>query len=200
MGRGMRVIFPVVSCALLAAPALAEAPPYRGKLFAAISYVSPLSESDQDFGGVVDSLEATEELGYEFGMAGRWSELVGFELSYVNATQDVEFAGGTIGEIDFEPIAFTLEFHLVPSSFVDLWVGPTVAWVRWGDLELEDGTEIETDAEEAFGATVGMDIALGRRLALTAAVRYLDADADLEGFQALDVDPLFARLGLAARF
>jgi hypothetical protein len=196
----MRVIFPVILGALVAAPALADAAPYRGKLFAAASYVSPLSESEQDFGGVVDSLETTEDLGYEFGMAGRWSQLLGFELSYVNATQDVEFAGGTIGEVDFEPIAFTVEFHLVPSPYVDFWIGPTVAWVRWDDIQLEDGTEIETDAETAVGATVGLEIALGRRLAVTSAVRYLDASAELEGFEDLEVDPLFARLGLAIRF
>lgn len=200
MGRGMRVIFPVVLCALAAAPALAGEAPYRGKLFAAVAYVSPLSETEQDFGGVVDSLETTEELGWEFGMAGRWSRLVGFEVSYLNATQDVDFGGATIGEVDFEPIAFTVEFHLVPSAYVDLWIGPTVAWVRWDDIQLEDGTEIETDAEHAFGATVGMDISLGRRVALTAAVRYLDASTELEGFSDLEVDPLFARLGLAVKF
>lgn len=182
----------------LPAPAAAERP-YRTKLFAAVAYVSPLAESDQDFDGVVDSLEAAEELGWEFGLGGRFSERWGFELSYVNATQEVDFGGSTIGEIDFEPISATLEFHLIPERAFDLWIGPTVAWVRWGDLELADGSKIETDAESAFGATLGFDLALGERLALTGALRYLDADADLEGFRPFAVDPLFARLGVSIR-
>jgi len=188
----------VAAAAAWPAPAAAERP-YRTKFFAAVAYVSPLSESDQDFDGVVDSLEASEELGWEFGLGGRFSERWGFELSYVNATQDVDFGGNTVGEIDFEPISATLEFHLVPESAFDLWIGPTVAWVRWGDLELADGSKIETDAESAFGATLGFDVGLGERLALTGAVRYLDADADLEGFAPFAVDPLFARVGLAIR-
>jgi len=200
MRRSSGIALAVAASALSALPAVADERPYRTKVFAAVSYVSPLSDSEQDFDGVVDSLEATEELGYEFGIGGRFNERWGFELSYVNATQDVDFGGQTVGEIDFEPISATLEFHLVPERAFDLWIGPTVSWVRWGDLELEDGTKIETDAESAFGATLGLDIGLGDRLALTAALRYLDADADLEGFAPLAVDPLFARAGIAIRF
>lgn len=200
MKRSIAIAVAAVALSAAALPAAAGERPYRTKLFAAVSYVSPLSESEQDFTGVVDSLEATEELGWEFGIGGRFSERWGFELSYVNATQDVDFGGDRVGEIDFEPISATLEFHLVPGRAFDLWIGPTVSWVRWGDLELENGTEIETDAESAFGATLGFDIGLGDRLALTAALRYLDADADLRGFEALAVDPLFARVGLAVRF
>lgn len=200
MRRSVAILGAAALCALVALPAAAGERPYRTKMFAAISYVSPLSESDQDFGGVVDSLEAAEELGWEFGISGRFSERWGLELSYVNATQEVDFGGNSVGEIDFEPISVTLEFHLVPGRAFDLWIGPTVAWVRWGDLELNDGTKIETDAESAFGATLGIDIGLGDRVALTGAVRYLDADADLEGFAPLAVDPLFARLGVAIRF
>jgi hypothetical protein len=200
MNRSIAITVAAVALSAAALPAAAGERPYRAKFFAAVSYVSPLSESEQDFAGVVDSLEATEELGWEFGLGGRFSERWGFELSYVNATQEVDFGGDRVGEIDFEPISATLEFHLVPGRAFDLWIGPTVSWVRWGDLELENGTEIETDAESAFGATLGFDIGLGDRLALTAALRYLDADADLRGFEALAVDPLFARVGLAVRF
>jgi len=180
--------------------ATAQERPYRTKIFAAAAYVAPLGESDHDFGGVVDSVKVADKLGWEFGLAGRWNRLIGFELSYLNATQDVEFDGTTVGEIDLEPISATLEFHLVPTRFVDLWVGPTASWVRWSDLHLAAGGRIEGSADFAWGATVGLDIGLAEHLALTGAVRYLDANADLEGFDSLAVDPLFARVGLAVRY
>jgi len=185
----------------VAAPAAAEQDqPYRTKIFLAASYVAPLSESDQNFQGVVDSVQASEELGWEAGIAGRWNPLLGWELSYVHATQDVDFGGDTIGKVDFEPIAFTLEFHLVPTSVVDFWIGPTVAWVRWGDLKVENGDIYKGGTDSAYGATVGLDLGLSEHLAITGAVRYIKAKADLEGFKSADVDPLFARLGLAVRF
>lgn len=202
MRRALAIAVAFAAAAFSAAtPAAAdEEKPYQTKFFVAASYVSPLSDSDQSFDGVVDSLEATEELGWEVGVAGRFNPLVGFELSYLNATQEVDFGGNPIGEVDFEPISLTLEFHLIPTSALDLWVGPTVSWVRWGDLRIEGGDVIKGGTDAAYGATVGLDLGLSEHLAITGAVRYLNADADLEGFESAAVDPLFARLGLAIRY
>ena len=174
--------------------------PYHTKIFVAASYVSPLSKSDQNFDGVEDSVEATEELGWEAGIAGRFNPLIGFELSYLKATQDVDFGGTKIGKADFEPISATLEFHLVPTEVVDFWIGPTVSWVHWGDLKLEDGDIKKGSTDTAYGATVGLDVGLGRNFAITGAVRYLNAKADWGDFKDAKVDPLFARLGVAIRF
>ena len=174
--------------------------PYHTKIFLAAAYVSPLSKSDQNFDGVEDSVEATDKLGWEAGVAGRFNPLVGFELSYLNATHDVDFGGQKIGQADFEPISATLEFHIVPTQVVDFWVGPTVSWVHWGDLKLVDGEIKKGSTDTAYGATVGLDIGLGPNFAITGAVRYLNAKADWGDFKDTKVDPLFARLGVAVRF
>ena len=170
------------------------------KIFGAASYVSPLSDEDVDFGTVRESVQAANDLGWEFGFEWRANKLIGLEASYLNVTQDVEVDGDTIGDVDLTPWNASLNFHILPTKVVDFWVGPSVAYVKWSNVNTDSGPVIETDDEFAYGASLGIDIGLGETVAITGGLRWLKMDLPLEDLSDVGVDPLFARVGLALRF
>ncbi len=170
------------------------------KLFGAASYVSPLSDEDVDFGTVRESVQAANDLGWEFGFEIRANKLIGIEVSYLNVTQDIEVDGDAIGDVDLTPWNGSLNFHILPTKVVDFWVGPSVAYVDWGNVNTDSGPTIETDNEFAYGASLGIDIGLGEAVAITGGLRWLKLDLPLEDLSDVGVDPLFARVGIAFRF
>lgn len=182
-------------------PAVAQDNSY--KIFAAVSYISPLGSEDVTVGSITDSVQASNEAGWEAGIEFRMGKWVGLEFSYLNATQDIEFGDTTIGRIDFTPYNLALNFHLIHSKYFDFYVAPVAAYVNWGDLKLEDGTKESTDSEVAYGAAVGVDIGFGKTFAIIGGVRWLSLDltaSDSNTSDTLSVDPLFARVGVAFRF
>ena len=197
----------VAVLALIATPAAAQENKF--KVFVAAGYISPLGTEDGvDLGEVTDSIEASSEVGYDFGIEWRLNKLIGFELDYLNGTHDVEFGGTKIGETDFKPLSLSLNFHLIHTNFLDFYIGPTVSYVSWGDIDLvQDAQDIlETssvpaDSETAFGAQVGLDIGIGPHFAIVTGVRYLQVDITPDGdSDGLAVDPLIARVGAAWRW
>lgn len=177
----------------------------QGKLkaYAMAAYVAPLSETNQDVGGVTDAVKASKEFGFNLGLEFKATSMLGIELDYLYAKHDVESdASGVLGETTFQPISATLNFHVPAMPKVDLYGGPTLAYVNWGDLEVTSspGTTVKIDPETAFGISAGADIGLAPTLALTGGLRWLNLKAKPEGGSEVDVNPLFARIGLAAKF
>lgn len=198
----------IASLALAAAafqPVLAQ--DNHVKLFGAAAYVSPLSDDDVTFSSVKHSVQESDELGWDVGIEGRFTKWVGLELDYVNATHDVEIDGVTIGRTTMAPLSATFNVHVVHTKIVDLYLGPTFSYVNWGDIELNTAGGAlfttngqGTDSETAWGASLGLDIGLGKTFAFVGGVRYLDLDLTLDGTQNTKVDPLISRLGVAFRF
>jgi outer membrane protein W len=195
----------VLGCGLLLAlaasqPAVADDITHF-KLFGAYAYVSPLGEEDVDFEGVQDSLQAASEAGWEAGIEFRFIKLLGLEVSYLNSTNDIEFGDATIGEVDLTPYNVALNFHIIPSTYFDLYIAPVVSFVDWGDIKLEDGTSEEADSEVAYGAAIGVDISFHKNFAFIGGVRWLSLDLSLEDADgSAAVDPLISRVGFAFRF
>ena len=177
------------------------------KIYGGAAYVAPSSDSDVTFGGITDTLKAERHVGWNLGVEGRFSHLMGIEVDYVRATQDVRFGGSTIGTADFSPLTATLDFHLVHTKIVDFYLGPSYSYVNWGAIHLNvDGnditgsSEIGTDSAHGWGASMGLDIGLGKHFAITGGVKYLNVDLELRNGPAVGVHPLMARLGAAVRF
>lgn len=184
-----------VSLVALATPA--QALEYKFRVYGAAAYVVPVADSD--FGSI--STEAAETLGWEIGVEWKPTNLLGIELAYLNADPEIEQTGTTVGEISLEPINLSANFHLLRMKILTLWVGPTVSYANWGNLELSGGGDIETDSEFAYGASAGVNVSLIKLLALQAGVRWLKLDVtDSVTGETLDVDPFFVNLGLALRF
>lgn len=182
--------------AVAALPAQAAQADYKFKIFGGLAYVTPMADSD--FEGV--NFDTSSELGYEVGAEWKPFDRLGFEVSVIDVTQDVEADGLKVGEIGMQPINITLNFHVINSDRFAWYIGPTVAFVNWDDFESEFGGSSSIDSEETFGISTGIDIGLGEHLAVIGGLRWLDAGAEDEVGDELSVDPLFARLGLAWRF
>ena len=201
-----RMISVAVALVAVAWALPAQAQDVKFKVFGAAAYVSPLSSEDVTLGSVTDSIEAASQTGWDLGFEWRISKLLGLEFDYVNATQDVEFGGTTIGETDLQPLSATLNFHLIHTEVIDFYVGPTFSYVNWGNIDLnqagQDATGalgVPTDSETAYGASVGLDIGLGKNFAIVGGVRFLKLDLATDE-NSVAVDPLISRVGVAFRF
>lgn len=178
------------------------------KVYGGPAYVAPLNDSDVSFETVTDSIAAQDHVGWNLGVEGRFARLLGIELDYVNASQEVEFGGTTIGETDFSPLTLTANFHLIPSKHFDFYVGPSFTWVNWGDIELDangsdvvgDSFNAGIDSETGWGISTGIDFGFGEHFAIGAGLKWLDVGMVLSDGQKIDVEPLVARLTAAFRF
>ena len=186
-------------------PALAQ--DTHVKIFAAASYVAPLSEEDVTINSVTQSVKNSDALGWEFGIEGRFNKWLGLQVDYIHVDQDVEYNGSTIGSTTLAPLSATFNIHVVHSKIVDFYLGPTYSYVDWGDISLNGpgsvfwGTNnLGTNSEHAWGASLGLDIGLGKHVAIVTGLRYLRLDLTPQGGQSAKVDPLFSDIGIAVRF
>jgi outer membrane protein W len=177
------------------------------KLYGGAAYVAPMSDSDITVGSITDTVQAEQQVGWNFGFEGRIGKWIGLELDYINATEDIQFGGTTLGSTAFDPLTFSVNFHLVHSKIVDFYFGPSYAYVSWGNIELNQAGQayfstngLETDSANAWGLGLGLDIGLGKHFAFTGGLRYLDVAVEVQGGQSAAVDPLIGRLGVAIRF
>lgn len=198
-----------MACSIVAVAASSQAIAQENyiKLYGGAAYVAPLSESDITFESVSDAVQAQQQVGWNFGFEGRFNDWFGLEIDYVNATQDVDFGGMDIGSTDFSPLTATLNIHVVHTTLVDFYLGPSYSYVSWGDIELnQEGqglfstTGLGTDSQNAWGVSLGLDIGLGKHFAFTGGLRYIDTDLELANGPSIAVNPLVGRLGIALRF
>ena len=181
----------------LAAPGAQAQDEYNWKVFISGAYVDPLSDSD--VGG--EEVSLSSEFGYEFGVEWRPVNRLGLELAYLDVSHDVEVEGDTFGEIDFNPMNLTLNFHVINRNVFNWYIGPTVSFIDWGDLEVPGQGTADVDSETTYGASTGFTIGLGETFALQFGVRWLDSTAESSDLgDEVDVDPLFATVGVAFRF
>jgi outer membrane protein W len=99
------------------------------------------------------------------------------------------------GDMDVMPVTMGVNFHLLNSDRYDLYVGPAVAYVSYGDFKQSGEPDLEIDDEFGWAGVVGLDVGIGdtRQWSFTVAARYMDADADINvpayvtGDQEIDV-------------
>ncbi len=85
---------------------------------------------------------------------------------------------------------------------MDLYAGPFVGLVQFGDLAFE-GDRIGFKDEFAYGATLGLDVPFGQgKAAFSASARYMVAGAETDEIDSdtIDLDPLVVLFGMGYRF
>jgi outer membrane protein W len=169
------------------------------KFFVGPVYAAPLEEDNVSFGGVTDSLAATDNFGWNAGFEWRFTKLLGAELDYSNTNEDLEFGGVRIGDTNFSPVTVTLNFHFGGPKW-DFYAGPSYAYINWSDIQLDDGTEVSTNTGHGWGAQVGTDWYPWEHFGFYAGLRYLDSNLDIDNGPSTSQNALVARLGVAARF
>ena len=186
--------------ATAAVPAQAAQADYKFKIFGGLAYVTPMADSNIDD----VKFEADNELGYEFGAEWKPLSRLGFEVSLIDVSQDVEADGLKVAEIGMQPINVTLNFHVINSDRFAWYAGPTLAFVNWDDFELDEafgGGSTSIESETTFGLSTGIDLGLGEHLAVIGGLRWIDSGAEeSDTGDTVDVNPLFARVALAWRF
>jgi len=187
----------VLIVAIAAVPAQAAQADYKFKIFGGLAYVTPMADSNID----TVKFEASDEVGYEIG--GEWKPLprIGFELAYLDVSQDVEANGTKIGEFGMKPFFLTGNFFIINSDRFAWYAGPTVAFISWDDFEAVGGGSTAIDSETTFGVSTGVDLGLGEHFALIGGLRWIDSSAEESGTgEKINVDPIFARAAIAWRF
>ena len=177
------------------------------KFYGGPAYVAPLSDSDITVGKTIDTVKEQKKVGWNLGVEGRFTKWIGLELDYVHANQDVAFGGSTIGKMTFSPLTATFNIHPVHTKVVDFYLGPSYSYVNWGQIHLNanggsiaGSSTIGTQSANGWGASVGVDIGLGKHFAICGGLKYLDVDLELANGQNADVKPLVARIDAAFRF
>jgi len=155
------------------------------------------------------------EIGVSIAMEYRLSDLIGLELGAAYAkSPDIDDStnenNDELGEgPSFLPLTFGANFYLMESEQFEVYVGPRVAFVQFGDFDLDiDGvsTAFDVDDEFAWGATAGMNYRFGdSRWSFVAEATYLDVDMTITEQGTAEVttsefDPLMFNLGVSYRF
>lgn len=152
----------------------------------------------------------------------RFTPRLGVELGAIAAGEvDYDFNDSLATEtLGFSSISTGLNVHLTPSTKVDVYAGPILAYVSYGDLSYRvpsddprvpsswwvPGTSahLSVGATFAFGASLGLDVRFGSRWSFGTALKYLSAHLDGtdggNGRTAIDFNPLIVGLGGGYRF
>ena len=156
-----------------------------------------------------ETTEADGSTGVFASVEFRVTERFGIEPGIGYADHDIESGNPTInvGETSWMALTLNGNFHLLPEKKFDLYVGPTVGYVFWG--ELDSGffnASYPTDDEPALGVNVGIDVPIGDSpWSFAGAIRYLATDLTVGsgagiGGAEIGVDPFQLKAGLARKF
>lgn len=165
--------------------------------------------------------------GAGLGLEYRASRRFGVELSALTSKIEDEMSFDFFGletltlesSLRMTPVLAQLNWHLTPDRRADLYLGPVVGRMMYGDFDVTvhssfDGETVrasaKTEDDWVWGAHVGVDVPVGDHgLFFTAGATWLQADVEIEadpedeeegGSFSSDLDPLVARVGFGYRF
>jgi outer membrane protein W len=117
-----------------------------------------------------------------------------------------------VADIFMTSFIFSANIHVVNNDQMDLYLGPSVAYIWYGDWDWDDDDwdlDLKVDDEFTLGGVIGIDLPLGSgKWMFSSAVRYLNAEAELDDvFFAypvrdftLEIDPWIVQVGVGVKF
>jgi hypothetical protein len=161
-----------------------------------------------DFTDEGQTTELDSAFGFQAGFEYGLTDLMGLEAGLSSLSHDVTveeagFPSLELGDIDLLTLAVSLNFHVVRSEKMDLFVGPMIGNSFWGDLQTTDlfPEDFPADDEVVFGLNAGIDLPFGEGgWAFSGTLRYTLSDVSLESGPDLGVDPLELGVGLSYSF
>jgi hypothetical protein len=148
--------------------------------------------------------ELDGEIGFQGAFEFRVTDRLGIEpgVSILGYDLTVEEPGfpDLEGETDLIGLTVNFNFHFERDSGLDCYVGPTVGYALWDDIELNGFSPVPTDDEVLFGVNGGLDFPVGDGgWAFHAGLSYLFFDLAAAGGD-IGVSPLQLELGLSYDF
>lgn len=106
-------------------------------------------------------------------------------------------------KLNVVPVFASFNVHIVQNRRADVWAGPQIGYLFFGNnmTYTVNSTTFNYKPANTFsmeGFVVGTDVYLQPSLAINAALRWQNGDADSNGN--LTVDPTFATIGITKRF
>jgi outer membrane protein W len=144
----------------------------------------------------------TRALGVEFGLLGASS----FDVNVGDTGNGI---GVATGVNSFAPLTLGFNYHFPAGDTFDLFAGPFLAFVRYGDVSVQTGTggvvtAEAVDTDTGWGVILGADLPLGSgNWLLHSNLRYIDTSmkgANSDGRFDSDFDPLIFSIGFGYRF
>jgi len=194
MKRALIILGILALCGSLAAPASAADKGWHVRVFAAgfdpdLDVMVP-AENPEEIRVIADS-----DLGFGASLEYQFSNLLGIELGYMQASPAIVLSAEDIpgyGDIfltdsmSTTAITLDLNFHLTPSSqYFDFFLGAGVASMGYGNLQYiePDGDSLDLDVGNDLGysAKAGLGIALGKnsKWAAFGGLRYIWTDLEI---------------------
>jgi outer membrane protein len=177
--------------------------------YAAIGYydVAPKSSNGvlaNTFHSDIDSdAEPTVTLGYRFDRnwsAEAWLPLTRFQ-------HDVKLDGATSASIKHQPILLTAQYHFLPNSAWQPFIGAGYGWVNVSDERTRGpiaGTNLNVDSGNGFVGQFGVDYAATANVFIRADARYFDWKSDVQlngaGIGSVKVNPWIYGVSVGYRF
>ncbi|MEM9598147.1 MAG: OmpW family outer membrane protein [Acidobacteriota bacterium] len=168
------------------------------------------------------------DLGFQASIERRFSPLLGVEIGALHGESSFSYESDVLTDVrfrqesEFDLTALTagLNFHLKPGRNVDLYFGPLLAYIDFGDIQVTDqrlidgvvdselSTEGESTDEFAWGAQIGADIGFSDGpWGLNLSAKYLDSSFDVSPKNIQDApsteiefDPWILGMGFSYRF
>jgi len=197
-----------IACAL-AASALAAAPAMAheaGDILVKVgaSYVAPKNDNGEILGNGT-KLSIGENARPSFTLTYMATQNIGVELLGALPFQhDIRASGlGNIGKAKHLPPTLSLQWHFLPESTIQPYVGVGVNYTRFFDEQSGLG-KLKIDDSWGIAGQIGVDVKLSDRWFLNADVRYIDIDSDvhLNGVKIgkANIDPWVYSVGVGYRF
>jgi opacity protein-like surface antigen len=197
MKRTLICLTVIALCGSLTAPATAADTGWHLRVFAAgfdpdLDVMVP-SENPEEVRVTADS-----DLGFGASLEYQFSNLLGLELGYMQASPTVELSADIPGyghlsltdSMSTRAITFDLNFHLTPGSpYFDFFLGAGVASMGYGDLHYVDPDgdplDLVVSNDLGYSAKAGLGIALGKnsKWAAIGGLRYIWTDLEVRQAQ-----------------
>lgn len=169
--------------------------------------------------------EADSAFGFCIDFERRLNDRFGLDFAVMRSNHDVDVSGGgtvrirddatdailseiseslsmPLGDVSMTPFLMGANFHFGGGEKVDLYAGPFLGLIIFGDLVVDE-ERIGFKDELTYGATLGMDVPFRNgKAAFSASARYMIAGAESDEIESrtLDLDPLVVLFGLGYRF
>jgi len=172
----------------------------------------------------VTKLKADSAIGPQLSLEYRFTRLIGGELSVLQSSHEITETESFLlvphhakfGQVTERPVLLGANFHVTKNRKIDLYFGPVIGWVIWGDLKPSAAAQQEVTIgaikmrdDFAWGVNIGVDVPFARHWAVSFDLRRLDygARTDSRPIEAvlgedatIPIRPVIATAGFALRW